>query len=51
MATQSVKVLELKPFKQLFQLNFAEVIKEQSHLFQVNIDKDTLWSTYLNELT
>lgn len=48
MTSQSVKVLEFKPFKQLFQLNFAEVIKDQSHLFQVNIDKDTLWDTYLN---
>ena len=46
--TQSIKVLEFKPFKQLFQLNFAEVIKEQTHLFQVNIDKYTLWDTYLN---
>lgn len=48
MTTQTVKVLEFKPFKQLFQVNFAEIIKEQSHLFQVNIDKDTLWNTYLN---
>ena len=46
--TQSVKVLEFKPFKQLFQLNFAEIIKEQTHLFQVDVDKDRLWDTYLN---
>ena len=49
--TQSIKVLEFKPFKQLFQLNFAEVIKEQTYLFQVNIDKYTLWDTYLNSFS
>ena len=46
--TQSVKVLAFEPFKQLFQANFTQVIANQTHLFQVNVDKDLLWDTYLN---
>ena len=46
--TQSIKVLAFEPFKQLFQANFTQVIANQTHLFQVNVDKDLLWDTYLN---
>lgn len=46
--TQSVEILEFEPFKKLFQDNFTQVIKGQTHLFQVNVDKDLLWNTYLN---
>ena len=47
-STQSVKILAFEPFKKLFQDNFTQVIKGQTHLFQVNVDKDLLWNTYLN---
>lgn len=46
--TQSVKILVFEPFKKLFQANFTQVIANQTHLFQVNVDKDLLWDTYLS---
>ena len=47
-STQSIEILEFEPFKKLFQDNFTQVIADQTHLFQVNVDKDLLWNTYLN---
>jgi hypothetical protein len=46
--TQSVKILVFEPFKKLFQANFTQVIANQTHLFQVNVNKDLLWDTYLS---
>ena len=48
MTTQTVQTLQFKPFKQQFQAHFANVVKDQTHVFQVNVDKNTLWDTYLN---
>jgi len=36
-----------KNFKNLFKKNFKELTKDVSHLFEVELDKDLLWNTYL----
>lgn len=36
-----------KNFKQAVQENFSKMSKDVEHLFEVNVDKDELWSTYL----
>jgi rubrerythrin len=35
-------------FKQSFQSNFKLFVKDQTHLYLTNVDKDELWNTYLN---
>ena len=40
--------LNFKAFKQRLQANFNELVKDQTHLFQVSIDKDILWNLYLD---
>ncbi len=40
--------MEFKEFKELSQKNFEEMSQDASHLFEVGLDKDELWSKYLN---
>ena len=40
--------MEFIEFKEVLQKNFAEMVKDATHLFEVNVDKDELWNTYLN---
>jgi hypothetical protein len=40
--------MEFKDFKVLFQKNFAQLTKDATHLFEVNLDKDELWNLYLD---
>ena len=35
-------------FKKALQKHFDEMQKEATHLFEVNVDKDELWNTYLD---
>lgn len=35
-------------FKKALQKHFDEMQKQTTHLFEVNVDKDELWNTYLN---
>lgn len=39
--------MEFKQFKNLLQKNFEEITKDTGHLFEVGLDKDDLWSVYL----
>ena len=39
---------EFIEFKNKFQKHFADMTKDATHLFQVNLDKDVLWNTYLD---
>ena len=34
-------------FKEAIQRNFEEMSKDATHLFEVDLDKDELWNTYL----
>lgn len=40
--------MEFLEFKKALQRNFAKMTKDATHLFEVNVDKDELWNTYLN---
>lgn len=40
--------MEFIEFKEALQKNFAEMVKDVTHLFEINVDKDELWNTYLN---
>ncbi|WP_303982200.1 hypothetical protein [Niallia circulans] len=40
--------MAFKHFKEQLQDNFTLLTKESTHLFEVNLDKDELWSTYLD---
>lgn len=40
--------MEFIEFKEALQRNFAEMTKDATHLFEVEVDKDKLWITYLN---
>lgn len=35
-------------FKKALQKHFDEMQREATHLFEVNVDKDELWNTYLD---
>ena len=39
---------DFKNFKGIFQKNFLEITKDASHLFQVDLNLDTLWGKYLS---
>jgi len=39
--------MEFKEFKGLFQENFKQMVKDASYLFEVEVDKDEMWSVYL----
>lgn len=40
--------MEFKEFKVLFQKNFAEMTKDATHLFEIDLDMDALWNLYLD---
>ncbi len=40
--------MEFIKFKEVLQNRFAEISKEATHLFEVNVDKDELWNKYLD---
>lgn len=40
--------MEFKNFKEVLQENFKQMVKDASHLFEVNLDKDELWNLYLD---
>jgi len=39
--------MEFKEFKGLFQENFKQMVKDASYIFEVEVDKDEMWSIYL----
>lgn len=43
--------MEFKDFKKEFQNNFAKLIEDQTYLFLADVDRDTLWETYLNSFS
>lgn len=40
--------MSFKQFKKGVQQNFKEISKDTNHLFEVSVDKDELWNTYLD---
>ena len=40
--------MEFKEFKTLLQKNFAELTKDATHLYEVDLDRDALWNLYLD---
>ena len=40
--------MEFKEFRNKIQEHFAEMTKEATHLFEVEVDKDEMWNTYLD---
>lgn len=40
--------MEFKEFKKIFQENFAKIVKDETHLYEVNVDKDEMWDIYLD---
>lgn len=40
--------MEFKEFRNELQKHFAEMTKDVTHLFEVEVDKDEMWNTYLD---
>ena len=40
--------MEFKEFRNELQKHFTEMTKDATHLFEVEVDKDEMWNTYLN---
>lgn len=40
--------MEFSQFERMFQAHVSDVLKDQSHLFVVGIDKDAIWNAYLD---
>lgn len=40
--------MEFMEFKETLQKNFKKITKDATHLFEMDVDKDELWNTYLN---
>lgn len=40
--------MEFKKFKQRMQAHVAEMIKDATHLYEVDVDKDAFWNLYLD---
>lgn len=40
--------MEFIEFKEALQRNFVEMTKDATHLFEIDVDKDELWNTYLD---
>ncbi len=40
--------MEFKVFKKMMQDNFAEMSKDATHLFEVEVDRDEMWNHYLD---
>ena len=40
--------MNFSEFRQLFQKNFEDMIKDADHLFEIEIDKDEFWNLYLD---
>lgn len=40
--------MEFWQFKEVFRENFANLIKDASHLFEIDVDKEELWNLYLD---
>jgi len=40
--------MEFKEFKVMQQKHVSEMLKDATHLFEVNVDKDQMWELYLD---
>src|SRR5690242_10554655 len=40
--------MEFKEFKKLLQENFRKLTQDTTHLFEVDLDKESLWNVYLD---
>jgi len=40
--------MQFGEFKTLFQNNFRQLVKDATHLFEIELDKDVLWDLYLD---
>lgn len=43
--------MEFIEFKEALQKNFTEMTKDVTHLFEIDLDKDELWNTYLKSFS
>lgn len=46
--TKKVTTMEFKQFKKLQQEHISKIIKNQTHVFTTDVDKDVLWNLYLD---
>ena len=40
--------MDFKAFRDLIANNFAEISKDATHIFEVEVDKDVFWNLYLD---
>ena len=40
--------MEFKKFNELMQRHVASMVEGKNHLFEVDVDHDTVWGTYLD---